>query len=54
MPTYEFTDTRLENGLRLIVCPDHLVPVVAVNLWYGVGSRHESAGRLECLPAGKD
>src|SRR4051812_9139350 len=45
MPTYEFTDTRLDNGLRLIVCPDHLVPVVAVNLWYGVGSRHETAGR---------
>src|SRR6478736_7940342 len=45
MPTYEFTDTRLDNGLRLIVCPDHLVPVVAVNLWYGVGSRHETVGR---------
>ncbi|PZM93435.1 MAG: peptidase M16, partial [Actinobacteria bacterium] len=37
--------TRLENGLRVTVSPDHSAPVVAVNLWYDVGSRHEPEGR---------
>ena len=32
MLAYEFTDTRLDNGLRVVVCPDRLVPVVAVIL----------------------
>ncbi|TVP54514.1 MAG: insulinase family protein [Gemmatimonadales bacterium] len=35
----------LPNGLTLVVAPDRSVPVVAVNLWYGVGSKHERAGR---------
>lgn len=37
--------TTLDNGLRVVVAPDHLVPSVAVELWYDVGSRHESPGR---------
>ncbi len=45
VPTVRFTDVRLPNGLRLIVSEDHLVPVVAVNLWYDVGSKHEQAGK---------
>ena len=45
VPTVEYTDQRLPNGLRLIVAEDHLAPVVAVNLWYNVGSRHEVAGK---------
>jgi predicted Zn-dependent peptidase len=44
-PTIDFTDERLDNGLRLVMAPDHLVPVVAVNLWYDVGSKHEVPGR---------
>lgn len=44
-PTIAFTDERLENGLRLILAEDHLAPVVAVNLWYDVGSRHEEPGK---------
>jgi zinc protease len=36
---------RLENGLTLIVHEDHSVPVVAVNLWYHVGSRNERRGK---------
>lgn len=36
---------RLDNGLRLVLSPDRTVPVVAVNLWYGVGSRNEPAGK---------
>ena len=35
----------LDNGLRVIVAPDHLAPVVAINIWYVVGSRHEQPGR---------
>lgn len=36
---------RLDNGLRIVVREDHTAPAVAVNLWYGVGSRHELPGR---------
>jgi zinc protease len=35
----------LDNGLRLIVHEDHSAPVVAVNLWYHVGSRNEQRGK---------
>jgi zinc protease len=36
---------RLENGLRVILSRDDSTPVVAVNLWYDVGSRNERPGR---------
>jgi predicted Zn-dependent peptidase len=45
VPTVEFTDHRLSNGLRLIVAEDHLAPVVAINVWYDVGSKHEQPGK---------
>ncbi|MGI9182385.1 MAG: M16 family metallopeptidase [Longimicrobiaceae bacterium] len=35
----------LPNGLRVVLSEDHANPVVAVNLWYNVGSRNERAGR---------
>ena len=35
----------LDNGLRVILSEDHRQPVVAVNLWYNVGSRNEREGR---------
>lgn len=35
----------LDNGLRLIVAPAATGQVAAINLWYGVGSRHEVPGR---------
>jgi predicted Zn-dependent peptidase len=44
-PTVRFTDERLANGLRLIIAEDHLAPVVAVNVWYGVGSKNEVPGK---------
>ena len=44
-PTVRFSERRLANGLRVIVAPDHLAPVVAVNLWYAVGSRDEVPGK---------
>ncbi len=40
-----FETYRLDNGLRVILAPDPGTPVVAVNLWYDVGSRNERAGR---------
>jgi predicted Zn-dependent peptidase len=35
----------LTNGLRVILCEDHAVPVVSVALYYDVGSRNEKFGR---------
>ena len=45
LPHVRFSQRRLPNGLRVIVAPDHLAPVVAINLWYDVGSRHEQPGK---------
>jgi predicted Zn-dependent peptidase len=39
------TEHRLTNDLRLVLSEDHLTPVVAVCLWYDVGSRYETPGR---------
>jgi zinc protease len=35
----------LDNGLRVILHEDHSTPIVAVNLWYHVGSKNEVPGR---------
>jgi zinc protease len=35
----------LKNGLTLIVHEDHKAPIVAVNVWYHVGSKNEKPGR---------
>ncbi len=43
--SYPLHDYRLANGLRVVVSPDHSSPVVAVNLWYDVGSGDEVSGR---------
>src|SRR5712672_3805531 len=36
---------RLPNGLFVTLSEDHTAPLVAVNLWYHVGSANERAGR---------
>ncbi len=36
---------RLDNGLKVVLSHDPSAPVVAVNLWYGVGSRNEVPGK---------
>ncbi|MFW5472171.1 M16 family metallopeptidase [Knoellia sp. CPCC 206450] len=42
---YPVHERTLPNGLRVVVSPDPSVPNVTVNIWVGVGSRHESPGR---------
>lgn len=42
IPYQEFS---LPNGLRVIVHEDHKAPIVAVNLWYHVGSKDEQPGK---------
>src|SRR3954469_18203998 len=41
----KFEKIVLDNGLTLLVHEDHSVPIVAVNLWYHVGSRNEKPGK---------
>ncbi|HVS16287.1 MAG TPA: pitrilysin family protein [Thermoanaerobaculia bacterium] len=36
---------RFDNGLRLVVVERRDLPLVAVNLWYHVGSKNETRGR---------
>ncbi|MDR0991066.1 MAG: insulinase family protein [Propionibacteriaceae bacterium] len=43
--TYPVHRGQLANGLRVVVSPDPWAPAVAVNLWYDVGSAHETPGR---------
>ncbi|HEX6655280.1 MAG TPA: pitrilysin family protein [Candidatus Limnocylindria bacterium] len=45
MPDIPIQRSRLDNGLRVILSPDDTAPIVAVNLWYDVGSKHEKPGR---------
>lgn len=41
----EYKEYTLANGLRLIVQEDHKAPIVAVNVWYHVGSKDEKPGK---------
>ena len=45
MPQLPIQRRSLPNGLRVVLSPDDRAPIVAVNLWYDVGSKHERAGR---------
>jgi predicted Zn-dependent peptidase len=36
---------KLNNGLTVIVHEDHKAPVVAVSVWYNVGSKDEPKGK---------
>jgi zinc protease len=42
IPCEEFA---LENGLTVLIHEDHKTPVVALNIWYHVGSKNEKAGK---------
>jgi zinc protease len=39
-----FTKHTLANGLDVLLHEDHACPIVAVNLWYHVGSKNEQPG----------
>jgi len=41
----EFEQYFLKNGLRVILHQDQRVPLVAVNVWYHVGSKNEQPGK---------
>jgi len=43
--TLPYAKRTLRNGLDVIVHEDRRVPIVAVNLWYHVGSKNERSGR---------
>ncbi|HEV8212078.1 MAG TPA: pitrilysin family protein [Vicinamibacterales bacterium] len=40
-----FTRHTLGNGLDVLLHEDHACPIVAVNIWYHVGSKNEQPGR---------
>ena len=40
-----FTQFQLDNGLRVVLSEDHSSPVVAIAVYYDVGSRNEVKGR---------
>jgi zinc protease len=40
-----YTKHRLANGLDVLIHEDHALPIVAVNIWYHVGSKNEVPGR---------
>jgi zinc protease len=45
LPPIKYQEFTLPNGLRVIMHVDKSTPVVAVNVWYHVGSKNEVAGR---------
>jgi len=44
-PVLKFEKYTLENGLEVILHQDNSVPIVAVNVWYHVGSGDEDPGK---------
>src|ERR1700761_4803560 len=44
-PKIKFEKYTLPNGLEVILAPDPSVPLVAVNVWYHVGSGDEVHGK---------
>ena len=45
MVSISYEKFTLPNGLDVIVHEDHTLPIVAVNVWYHVGSKDEEQGR---------
>ncbi len=45
LPDIPYTMYTLDNGLKVIVHEDHKAPIVAVNVWYHVGSKNERMGK---------
>ena len=45
VPEIPYKKYTLKNGLTLLVHEDHKAPIVAVNIWYHVGSKNEKPGK---------
>jgi predicted Zn-dependent peptidase len=45
LPAINYTQFFLPNGLRVVMHEDRSTPIVAVNVWYHVGSKNEVPGR---------
>jgi predicted Zn-dependent peptidase len=45
LPATQIEEITLANGLRVVLSPDHAVPVVSIAVYYDVGSRNEKEGR---------
>lgn len=44
-PRVRYSEFTLKNGLRVLVHEDHSSPIVALELWYNVGSKHDPRGK---------
>jgi predicted Zn-dependent peptidase len=42
---FQIEQHTLSNGLRVVLQPDRSLPLVAINLWYHVGSKNEAPGK---------
>ncbi|MFM7141319.1 MAG: M16 family metallopeptidase, partial [Alphaproteobacteria bacterium] len=40
----QVVERTLDNGLKILMLPDHKAPVTVVQVWYRVGSRNETPG----------
>ena len=49
LPEIKYETFKLDNGLTVIVHEDKKVPMVAVNVWYHVGSKNEKVGKTGFL-----
>ena len=45
IPDIAYKKYTIRNGLTLLVHEDHKAPIVAVNIWYHVGSKNEKVGK---------
>ena len=45
LPEIKYESFKLDNGLTVVVHEDKKVPMVAVNVWYHVGSKNEKPGK---------
>ncbi|MGI8668292.1 MAG: M16 family metallopeptidase [Aridibacter sp.] len=45
LPKLNYKEYKLKNGLRVIMHRDKSTPIVAVNVWYHVGSKNEVEGK---------
>jgi zinc protease len=45
LPKLDLRESKLDNGLRVILAADHSAPVYAIDVCYNVGSRNERPGR---------